>query len=211
MPVFVEESPAKRIPSLFREAGGARALYGPRRTATTKTAATFAPTVRTWTSTWSAERSRSGGSSMERPARLARAPSGSIWCPWSTATCGACGRTTSVGARRIRCRSAAALVPLFLRSPGGGGRPRQGGSRALSVWWAESGRWSPRRVTVHLRPQRTRGVARVATAAARSAIEEQRTIGGASCETRDRPSFSLPESAGRGTVSGRDAAFAGWQ
>ena len=33
----------------------------------------------------------------------------------------------------------------------------------------------------------------------------------ASCETRDRPSFSLPESAGRGTVSGRDAAFAGWQ
>ena len=34
---------------------------------------------------------------------------------------------------------------------------------------------------------------------------------GASCETRDRPSFSLPESAGRGTVSGRDAAFAGWQ
>ena len=34
---------------------------------------------------------------------------------------------------------------------------------------------------------------------------------GASCETRDRPSFSLPEAAGRGTVSGRDAAFAGWQ
>ena len=33
----------------------------------------------------------------------------------------------------------------------------------------------------------------------------------ASCETRDRPSFSLPEAAGRGTVSGRDAAFAGWQ
>ena len=36
-------------------------------------------------------------------------------------------------------------------------------------------------------------------------------VGGASCETRDRPSFSLPEAAGRGTVSGRDAAFAGWQ
>ena len=34
---------------------------------------------------------------------------------------------------------------------------------------------------------------------------------GASCETRDRPSFSLPEAAGRGTVSGPDAAFAGWQ
>ena len=34
---------------------------------------------------------------------------------------------------------------------------------------------------------------------------------GASCETRDRPSFPLPEAAGRGTVSGRDAAFAGWQ
>ena len=47
-----------------------------------------------------------------------------------------------------------------------------------------------------------------AETAARQGLE---TFIRASCETRDRPSFSLPEAAGRGTVSGPDAAFAGWQ